>query len=324
MNKHEQVEKLLAKPIVVGDEVDVRIAYKTTSTNQVKRKVVSETVDKVKTGGGKVVEIVKDPKYGIIYVVQDNSSSWSVPHEAKITPTVKIKNTAYGNNVCLAEWVTIDTSSCGSNPFRPFVRISFNNQNIWQLMHNAGYGRYNENYNAPQYQTITGNSPGDAGLVGCTYGGVNFDPYVIDENGEKQYYQRSLVWTEHQKQLLIESIYNGIEIGKFLFRYRSWDSMRVQMKETGHAYNFDCVDGKQRMHAIIDFIAGRFKDLHGNYFSELSNYSQRKFFDYSHLAMGTLPEDATDKDVIAAFLTLNFTGAPMSAEHIAHVQSIRV
>lgn len=100
--------------------------------------------------------------------------------------------------------------------------------------------------------------------------------------------------------------------------------MCVQMKETGHAYNFDCVDGKQRMHAIIDFVAGRFKDLRGNYFSDLSDYSQRKFFDYSHLAMGTLPENATDKDVIAAFLTLNFTGAPMSAEHIAHVQSIRV
>lgn len=147
---------------------------------------------------------------------------------------------------------------------------------------------------------------------------------IIDEHGQKQYYQRGLVWTTEQKQLLIESIYNGIEIGKFLFRYRSWKDMRKEMLSTGHAYDFDCVDGKQRMNALIEFVSGKFKDLNGFYFDELSEYSKRKFFDYGHMAVGTLPEDSTDKDVVAAFLTLNFTGVPMSAEHIQHVKSIKL
>jgi hypothetical protein len=37
-----------------------------------------------------------------------------------------------------------------------------------------------------------------------------------------------------------------------------------------------------------------------------------------------LGEHATDADVISTFLTLNFTGTPMSKEHIEYIQSIKL
>ncbi len=50
---------------------------------------------------------------------------------------------------------------------------------------------------------------------------VNFNPFVII-NGEKKYYQRPLVWSLEDKQLLIESIYNNVDCGKILVRKRDW------------------------------------------------------------------------------------------------------
>ena len=45
---------------------------------------------------------------------------------------------------------------------------------------------------------------------------------------------------------------------------------------------------------------------------------------YSKLSYGKLDENTTDEDTINVFLTLNFTGTPMSKEHIKYVQSIKM
>jgi uncharacterized protein with ParB-like and HNH nuclease domain len=153
---------------------------------------------------------------------------------------------------------------------------------------------------------------------------INFDPYVIDSNGEKQYYQRGLVWTLEQKQLLIESIYNDIEIGKVLLRYNNWSRMKKEESETGTMYSYDCVDGKQRLNTLFGFVNNEFPDSHGNYWDDLSGNAQRRFFNYSNLSLGELSENATDEDVIDNFLTLNFTGVPMSQNHIEYIKSIKM
>jgi hypothetical protein len=147
---------------------------------------------------------------------------------------------------------------------------------------------------------------------------------VIDADGKKQYYQRDLIWTLEQKQLLIASIYNGIEIGKFLFRYRSWAKINEGILKDGHGYHWECVDGKQRFFAILHFVQNKYPDSHGNYWNDLAPKAQSHICNYHNLSYGEMGENAKDSDVIETFLTMNFSGTPMSPEHIAFVQSFKM
>lgn len=58
-------------------------------------------------------------------------------------------------------------------------------------------------------------------------------------------YQRKLVWTELEKQRLIDSILNGYPIPLFLLAERPGGAP---------AGKFEIIDGMQRLHAIVSFI----------------------------------------------------------------------
>ena len=79
-------------------------------------------------------------------------------------------------------------------------------------------------------------------------------------------YQRDYVWELSDKQLLIDSIFNNIDIGKFAFihlDYKTWN-------KTGYAY--EILDGKQRLKTIIDFYENRFS-YKGIYYNDLSKHT---------------------------------------------------
>lgn len=317
-SKTDLIESKLKEPIKVGDRVDCSIPYIKKTTEGKGKKAKTIEIPSVSYHSGIVKEIINHPKHGIVYDIETFSTS--IPYDIELPSEDFNKST---NKLFKAEWVRQNTDDCGANPFKPEVRIDFMAQDISQLLMRSGYGRRSDNFNTPEYNTCS-NNPSDRGLQGCTYGGANFNPYITDAYGLKVYYQRPFVWTLEQKQLLIHSIYNGIEIGKFIFRDKSWKEVETQMKETGHGFNYDCVDGKQRIHAILEFVQNKFADEHGNYWKDLSEHSQRHFLGYRNLAIGQLREDSKDSDVIATFLTLNFTGTPMSKEHITFVQSIKL
>lgn len=151
-----------------------------------------------------------------------------------------------------------------------------------------------------------------------------WDPYVSDKNGNKKYYQRSLCWSEKDKQLLIESIYNGINCGKVIIRKRSYEFIENELKKGNTEVAFkDIVDGKQRLNAIMEFVLDMYPDMHGNLFSDLSDNAQHYFLDSMLITYAEMGEATTDEDVIDSFLTLNFTGVPMSEEHINYVKEIQ-
>ena len=153
---------------------------------------------------------------------------------------------------------------------------------------------------------------------------VNDNPYIYDKDGNKQYYQRDYCWTLEQEQLFIESIYQSINCGMIVVRKRSFNYIESEIDKGNTEVAFwDIVDGKQRLHCLIRFIFDEFKDLHGNYFSDLSERAKRQFEGSSVLTYGELEENATDEDVIATFLGVNFTGVPMSQEHIDYVKEIQ-
>lgn len=158
-------------------------------------------------------------------------------------------------------------------------------------------------------------------IEGSTINASNFNPFVFI-NGEKQYYQRPFVWELEDKQLLIESIYNGVDCGKILIRSRSWGELGELQKE-GHELAWkDVVDGKQRLNAVKEFIDNKFRDLNGNYYKYLSDSAQRQFTDHQLFSYSELPENTKDEDVLRQFLRLNFAGVPQSKEHIEFVKSL--
>lgn len=148
--------------------------------------------------------------------------------------------------------------------------------------------------------------------------GFNFDPYILNKDGKKIFYQRPLCWTLQNKQNLIESIYLGLNCGDVVLKYND-DDRAVEV-----GAEMDVVDGKQRIHAIIEFFNNEFPDMHGNYFKDFSKVAQRMFKNRKAMHIFMLREKCSDEKVKRAFLNVNFTGVPMSKEHIEFVKSINV
>ncbi|NJO63649.1 MAG: DUF262 domain-containing protein [Richelia sp. RM2_1_2] len=206
-----------------------------------------------------------------------------------------------------------DVDHIGANPFTTEVRVTSYQIDLESLFMRCGFDRKDKEDRIEKHFGVP--------IPECC-----LTPSVIDKDGIEIEYQRGLVWSLEQKQLLIESIYNHVEIGKFVIRKRSWNwvERRVKEKKIAHTGFSDLVDGKQRFTSLIDFYQNRFPDLHGNYFSDLSAKAQREFTRYRHLTYVELDEDATDSDTLHTFLSINFAGVPMSREHLHFVKSIKL
>lgn len=151
---------------------------------------------------------------------------------------------------------------------------------------------------------------------------VNWNPFIYDKDGNKQYYQRDFVWSLEQKQRLIDSIYKGICCGMLLVRKRSWSELEKMAKNGEKELSFtDIVDGKQRLNAIKEFLNDGFPDSYGNYFSDLSNYSQYKFTDHQLFQYAEM-ENVTDEETLFQFLKMNHEGVPQSKEHLDFVAKL--
>jgi hypothetical protein len=160
-------------------------------------------------------------------------------------------------------------------------------------------------------------------INGVKISDCNWNPFIYNKEGKKEYYQRPFVWTLAEKQLLIDSIYQGIDCGKILVRKRGWKELeKMQAKgETELSFN-DIVDGKQRLEAMRGFIMGEYADSNGNYFGDLSANAQNRLTNNQFFSYAEMPEETKDAMVIRQFLKLNFTGIPQSKGHIDFVKSL--
>lgn len=132
------------------------------------------------------------------------------------------------------------------------------------------------------------------------YAGVDFDVE----------YQRDHVWDIYEKVDLIESIFNNIDIGKFVF---------VQRHGGTPGKYYEIVDGKQRLTALKEFYEDRFT-YRGYFYSQLSGMDRHKFKNHS-VAYGLL-ENPSKRDVYETFIKLNTCGRPMDHKHIEKVQKL--
>lgn len=130
--------------------------------------------------------------------------------------------------------------------------------------------------------------------------GVNFDPV----------YQRGDVWDDKDRESLLDSIFMGADIGKFLFAERDWHI-------DGRSY--DVVDGRQRLKTLCAFFEDRFQ-YRGCYYSELSGRDKRTF--KQHGALKATISNAPQDTIIRYFLMLNRGGKPMDEDWLKHVEGM--
>lgn len=147
-------------------------------------------------------------------------------------------------------------------------------------------------------------------------------------------YQREYVWSEANKDALIESIFDRLDIGAFIFvrnhgylhenddsaqQYRTIDGRDVCIPRRKD-YTTSIIDGQQRLTTIVDFVLDR-RPYRGVYYSELHPADRAEFEGASVMYRMLSEDDVTDKEVVRLFLQSN-RGVPQTAEHLAKVQAL--
>ena len=122
-------------------------------------------------------------------------------------------------------------------------------------------------------------------------------------------YQRGYVWTQADKDLLIDSLVRGKEIGRFIF------------VRNPYPHPDDVLDGKQRLDALIGFFSSQFP-YKGVYWDEMSRRDRHaiegKGVQYADLNAEMLGEVA----LLEIFLDVNAAGVPQTKEHLAYVEKL--
>lgn len=125
-------------------------------------------------------------------------------------------------------------------------------------------------------------------------------------------YQREIVWTHDQKIELLDSIFSGLDIGKFVF---------INIPYGKGDYGYEILDGKQRLSTILEFYNDEWT-YKGYYYSELSPMLKYKFEGLSVSVAEMRDDVATEKNILEYFIRLNKTGTPMDREHLQRVEKM--
>jgi hypothetical protein len=129
----------------------------------------------------------------------------------------------------------------------------------------------------------------------------------IDYDAE---YQRAYVWTLADQRLLLDSIFNNIEIGKFVLIFNGYE----------HKPIFEMLDGKQRLLTLVRYFEDQFS-WHGHKFSQLS-HNDRRHFDRHMTTTAKTQGQITRAVKLKYFLKLNTMGVPQDPEHLHKVRQM--
>lgn len=175
---------------------------------------------------------------------------------------------------------------------------------------------------SPRYQPTTGVIGSIMHYLLC--GGLVCDPL----------YQRDYVWSEEDKDSLIESIFDHVPIGSVLLhrhagfnhpddhtlrKYKTLAGTEVEV-EVCADYTISIIDGQQRLTTIVDFVMDK-RPFKGQYFSQLNIRDIRSFDDTPITYWLLKEEETTQKEIIKLFLQCN-RGVSQTSQHLAKVQSL--
>ncbi|AFC86883.1 GmrSD restriction endonuclease domain-containing protein [Frateuria aurantia] len=136
-------------------------------------------------------------------------------------------------------------------------------------------------------------------------------------NESPEYQRESAVWSKDKQQLFIDSILNRFDVPKLYFH---------DLRGSNGLHEFAVVDGKQRLHAIFEFMQGMLKladdfalieartgqdaPAGGSKFTDMSEYWREEFKGTSLSVV--LIQNAGDDDIEELFSRLN-NGEPLNA-----------
>lgn len=134
--------------------------------------------------------------------------------------------------------------------------------------------------------------------------------YKYSDTDMNPSYQRDFVWTQKQKEALIDSIFKGLEIGRFVFRHLGYSSDVM----------YEIVDGKQRLNCIMEYYTNQFS-YKGVYYSELSPRDKHQFTGIS-ISYGSITQDVPYLTILEIFRRLNTTGTQMADSHLEYIDDL--
>lgn len=293
MNKELLIEEYLKKEIEVGDVVNYNITWNVIEKQKIKGKkeLQDVSVKKSYNGSGEVLEILEND-----FIIKNKYFSQGFPYFIERdfkNDTIKVPKI----------FCSLNTDEVGYNPkFEKSFRISESKQELASLFTKI-YGYKNSKDEIRE---------------------LNWNPIFNTEDGII-HYQRDFCWSLKDKQLLIESIYNDIPIGRFIFRKRGWEyAVKYKNDPIIQGAYYDIVDSKQRLNALQEFYENKYPDLNGFYYKDFSLKAQRTFLRFDNLIVAELPESTTDKQVKEVFLKTNYSGIQMSQDHLDFVKSIKI
>lgn len=153
-------------------------------------------------------------------------------------------------------------------------------------------------------QLFFGNTDLECLLHYAYYFGIDFD---VD-------YQRGYVWNQEDKEALIESIFNGCDIGKFVLVRRPYN-----VKDDVPLY--EILDGKQRFSTLLDFVEDRIT-YKGVKFSEMS-FKDRHTIESVQCSYAKVEADQySKKQILELFYRLNRHGKVMDTAHLEKVKKM--
>lgn len=155
------------------------------------------------------------------------------------------------------------------------------------------------------------------------------DGFVCDPT-----YQRGYVWTDFDREQLLTSIFERMEIGRFLFvrkhgfNYKPIDGYITYNTLHGEPitmprykdHTVTIIDGQQRLTTLINFYLDKFP-YKGKRFSEFNGMDQHYFRDFTVHHTIIEEDQITRKELLRLFLQVN-RGVPQTSEHLERVQKL--
>ncbi len=241
------------------------------------------------------------------YFSRGNESPFSIIPEVPTNRYVKIGDKVQIGNLtdCVVAFVSVD---------RKFIVVDYTNVNnnygnpihtpaigcwVWVdvfLLTNIEETELIPNYNSSRDNWSTGSI--DGLLMKTLYFGTNSNPT----------YQRGYVWTEEDEVRLIDSVFNGSDIGKFIFLKYEWPVTDV-----------DVLDGKQRLNTLVRFITSQFK-YKGLYWHQISRSDRSRFEDRTVQYAELDAKNFTEADKLRLFLRVNAAGVPQDESHLSAIK----
>jgi hypothetical protein len=146
----------------------------------------------------------------------------------------------------------------------------------------------------------------------------DFDVFLSTRN---QNLQRDLVWTNEQKQSLILTLLKDQKINPFVV-------VQKDIKKTKDSkYEWEVIDGKQRLTTIFDFLDNKFFiDLKNEeyFFKDLPKDCQKRIYTYSLYTIDVhynYDDKITDQVKIDLFEDINWLGTPQDIQHLKRLKN---